>query len=60
MILLLEDCLDVTFHGEEECALLIVPVKVDAGIFLSFPVSGDGVVLFQRGEEVFGVAFLHT
>ena len=35
--------------------LLLVPVKVNAGVLISFPVSGDGVVLFESGEEVFGV-----
>ena len=51
--------MDVTFHGEAAVMLVVGPVKVDAGILISFPVSGDGVVLFESGEEVFGVAFLH-
>ena len=39
--------------------MFIVPVKVNAVVLSSFPVSGDGVVLFESGDEVFGVAFLH-
>ena len=51
--------MDVPFHREATCALLVVPVKVDTVILLAFPVSGDNVVLLQSGEEVFGLSFLH-
>ena len=37
----------------------VVPVKFDAVVIIYFPASGAGVVLFESGEEVFGVAFLH-
>ena len=33
----------------------VVPVKVDAGVNISFPVSGYDVVLFEIGKEVFGM-----
>ena len=59
LVILIEDLLDVPFHGEAAGALLVVPVKVDTVVLLSFPVSGDGVLLFQSVEEVFGGAFLH-
>ena len=59
VIIIIEEFLDVPFHGEAEIVLLVVPVKFYAVILLSFPVSGDGVVLFQSKEEVFSVAFLH-
>ena len=59
VVVLLEDCLDVTFHGDAAGTLVVVPLKVDAGVLLSLPVSGDSLVLFESGEEVFGVAFLH-
>ena len=59
VVVLLEDCLYVPYNGYSACLLLVVPLKVDTGGLISFPVSGDGVVLFQRGEEVFGVAFLY-
>ena len=39
--------------------MFIVPVKVNAVVLSSFPVSGDGVVIFKSDKEVFGVAFLH-
>ena len=59
MILLLGDCLDVPFHGEAKGTLFAVPVKVNTGVLLYFPVSGNSVVLFEIREEVFGVEFLH-
>ena len=59
LVVLLEDCLDIPFHGEAAGALLVVPVKVNNSVLLSFPVSGDGVVFFKNRYEVFGVAFLH-
>ena len=37
----------------------VVPLKVDTSILSTFPFSGDGVVLFESGKEVFGVALLH-
>ena len=47
LVILIEDLLDVPFHGEAAGALLVVPVKVDTVVLLSFPVIGDGVLLFQ-------------
>ena len=47
--------MDVALHGEAAGALFVVPVKVNIGVPISFPVSGDSVVLFESGEEVFGV-----
>ena len=58
LVILIEECVDVTFHGEAVVTLFVVPVKVNVGVLLYFPVSGDGVVLLKSGEEVFGVAFL--
>ena len=51
--------MDVPFHGEAVGMLFVVPVNVDTVILGSFPVRGDGVVIFESGEKVFGVAFLH-
>ena len=51
--------MDAPFHREATGALLVVPVKVDIGILLAFPVSGENVVLLQSGDEVFGLLFLH-
>ena len=59
VIILLEDCLDITPHVEAAGTLFVVPVKVDAGVLISFPVSGEGLVLFESGKEVLGVAFFH-
>ena len=59
VVVLLDECLDVPFHREEAGALLVVPVKVNTGILLFFPVSADNVMIFQSGEEMFHVAFLH-
>ena len=59
VVLLIEDCLDLPVHVEAEGAVLVVSVNVDTGVLFPFPVSGDGTVLFQIREEVFGVAFLH-
>ena len=58
-IILLEDFLDITLHGETEGTLFVIPVKFDAGVLILFPVSGDGVVLLKSGNEVFGMAFFH-
>ena len=58
MVVLLEYCLGVPFHGEAAGLLLLVPVKVDTGVLLSFPISGDGVVLFRSREELCDVVFL--
>ena len=59
VIILLGDCLDVTLHGYTTGALFVLPVEVDSVGIISFPISGDVVALFESGEEVFGVAFLH-
>ena len=59
VIVRLEDCLGVTFHGEAAGTFVVVPVKVNADILLYLPVSGDGLFLFEIREEVFDVAFLH-
>ena len=47
VIILLEECLDVTLNIEAEGTLVVVPVKVNASVIIYFPVSGDGVVLFE-------------
>ena len=39
--------------------LFVVPVNVNTGVLGSFLVSGDGIVLFESGKEVLGVAFFH-
>ena len=54
---LFEGCADVAFHGDAEGLVIIVKVKVDAGIIPAFPVGGD-VVLFKDRAKVFGVVFL--
>ena len=59
VIILLKDCLYVTLHGEVAGTLFVVPVKVDSVVLIYFPISGDSVVLFDIGKEVFGGAFLH-
>ena len=59
VVLLLEDRLGVPFNREAAGVLLVVPVKVNTGVLLYCPVSGDSAVLFHSREEVFGVAFLH-
>ena len=59
MIILLKDFLDVILHKEAAGTLFVLTVKVGDGILISFPVSGDGVVIFKSDKEVFGVAFLH-
>ena len=46
VVVLFEDCIDVVFHGEAAGAVYIVPLKVDSGVFPSFLVGGDGLVLF--------------
>ena len=51
--------MDVPFHGEAEGTFFVVPLKVDAGVLISFPVRGNSAVLLESGEEVFDVAFLH-
>ena len=39
--------------------VFVFPVNVDTSVVGYFPVSGDGIVLFESGKEMFGVAFLH-
>ena len=51
--------MDVALHGEAAGALFVVPMKVNIGVPISFPVSGDGEVLFESGKELFGLEFLH-
>ena len=59
VVVIIEDFLGVTFHGEAEGELLVVTVKVNTSLLISFPFSGYGEVLFQSREGVFGVVFLH-
>ena len=59
VLILFEDCLNVPAHGEKTGTLFLVSLKVNAGVLSSFPLSGDNVMLFESGEEVFGMAFLH-
>ena len=59
MVVLLENFSDVPFHGEAAGALLVVPMKFGIGVILAIPVSGDGVVILQSREDIFGVLFLY-
>ena len=60
VIIVFKNCLGLPLCGEATGTLFLVSVNVNAGALISFPVSGDGVVLFESGKEVFGVEFLHT
>ena len=60
VIIIFKVLLDVTFHGEAAGTLFVVPVKVYAGVIIYFPFSGDGVVLFESGKEVFVVELFHV
>ena len=59
VIIFFKDCLNVPLHGDVSGRLFVIPMKVDAGVLISFPVIGDDAVLSESDKEVFGVAFLH-
>ena len=47
-VLELEDCFfNVAIYGSFEGAICIVPVKVDADIYVAFPVRLHGVVVLE-------------
>ena len=48
---------DVVLHVESAGTGFIVPLEINAGIFISFPVSSDRVVLLKCGEEVWCMLF---
>ena len=65
MVLLWESVLElddfffnVAIHGSFESVICIVPVKVDANIFVAFPVRLHGVVVLECSLEVEGVGFV--
>ena len=58
-IIFFKDCLNVSLHGDASGTFFVVPMKVDAGVLIYFPVIGDDAVLFESDKEMFGVAFLH-
>ena len=40
-----------------DLAALIIPVKVNAKVALSFPIMGDGAILLEDGQEVLRMIF---
>ena len=54
-----ESFFNVAIHGSFESAICIVPVKVDAGISVAFPVGLHGVVVPECFFEVEGVSFVY-
>ena len=51
---------NVVFHCEAAGEIGVVPLKVDAGVQVSFPVLSDLIVLFQDCSEVDGVALANV
>ena len=48
-----DECLFyVEEHGEVDLTELIIPVKVNAEVAISFPIMGDGVMLLEDDHEV--------
>ena len=48
---------DVFFHGEPACAVFVVPLKINACVFLPLPVGSDCVVFLKCGKEMLCVLF---
>ena len=48
---------DVVLHGESEGTVFVVPLDINACIFLSLPVGSDRVVFLKCGEEMLCVLF---
>jgi hypothetical protein len=50
-----ECLLDVPWHGDIDCYVIIIPCQVQATIDFRIPVYGDCVMCFQGLEKMFGV-----
>ena len=49
---------DVVFHGESSGTGFVVPLDINACIFLPLPVGSDRVVLLKCGEEMLCMLFV--
>ncbi len=54
-----EGRLNITWHGEVDSTVLVVPFKGDAAVQGTFPVGGCGVVRVEGCEQVFSVLLSH-
>ena len=52
-----KELLDVVFHGESSGTGFVVPLDINACIFLPLPVGSDRVVLLKCGEEMLCMVF---
>ena len=46
---------DTVLHTRFECSVVTVPVQVNATVSRACPISLDGVVLLERGNQVFSI-----
>ena len=53
----MENILDVVLDGEAASALVVVPLKIDAGVVRSCPILCDLIVFDEDVTKVVGVAF---
>ena len=55
-----ENILDVVLDGEAASALVVVPLKIDAGVTCFCPILGDFIVFDEDITKVVGVAFANV
>ena len=48
VLVLVESSGNIAWHGQVDCAFLIVPIEGDATVEFTIPVAGGFVVLFKR------------
>ena len=57
MFILHEYLLDVPWHGQVDCAVVVIPFKLDAAVEISGPILGEFVFLLDACDEMLGMFF---